>query len=92
MQLTDNDKTEKMPPELPNNFFVPDADYDSTTGVHTLAMLSEPPPKPSLLDQVETILRDNNVKESAIKDALGTMKKEFDDISGDMSTRIGHGK
>ena len=90
MQLTDNDETEQMPRVLPKDFFIPDSDYDSTIGANTFnAMLSEPPPKVSLFDQVENILRDNNVRESAIKDALGSMKKEFDDLSGDMSARIG---
>lgn len=73
MQLTDSDRTERMPRELPDNFFIPDADYDFTMGTGEIVMSSsEPPPKLSLFDQFETILSDNNIRESTIKDALGS--------------------
>ena len=32
MQLTENDTTKDMPPQLPDDFFIPDADYDAATG------------------------------------------------------------
>lgn len=31
VQLTENDTTQDMPSELPENFFIPDADYDAVT-------------------------------------------------------------
>ena len=32
MQLTENDTTQDMPAQLPDDFFIPDADYDAATG------------------------------------------------------------
>ena len=32
MQLTENDTTRDMPAQLPDDFFIPDADYDAATG------------------------------------------------------------
>ena len=31
MQLTENDETQDMPDKLPDDFFIPDAEYDAAT-------------------------------------------------------------
>ncbi|KAI0069641.1 hypothetical protein K474DRAFT_1670752 [Panus rudis PR-1116 ss-1] len=94
MQLTDNDCTTKMPPELPSNFFVPDSDYDSATGTgdayaaHGIDMGALP--KRSLFENVETIMKERNISKDIINDTMAQMREQYQDFSDEMQARVGH--
>jgi len=69
MQLTENDKTTKMPATLPANFFVPDADYDAVTSGSSTTSPSNAPSN-ALNVPSGTIQVDNKSVSSSIENAL----------------------
>ena len=94
VQLTPNDTTEKMPDKLPDNFFIPDSDYDSIINddakreAEHAAMAAEAEkaaaPKTHLLyDQLDGILRKANLSPEAMSSVHQAITNELGIVSHD---------
>ncbi len=93
-----------MPSELPENFFIPDADYDAVTAdtgtnpVHAVNPeegkgpsegAKAPVAQPSnLLDQIDSILKDAKLPADTMNLVNGALAKELGIISKDLASRV----
>jgi len=101
MQLTDNDTTKDMPNKLPDDFFIPDADYDAATagiGEGPAFALNRPrndadgsdgsQPIAPFFREIDEILRRAKVPASAVDGVHEAMQKELDALSDEVANRV----
>ncbi|KAJ3489873.1 hypothetical protein NLI96_g1832 [Meripilus lineatus] len=95
IQLTPNDTTDKMPDKLPDNFFIPDSEYDEIlkddreraaeqAELLRLAEEAAAAPKTHLLyDQLDEILKKANISPDAMNSVHQAITRELGIVSQD---------
>jgi hypothetical protein len=81
-----------MPDKLPENFFIPDSDYDTVLGddeqrnieMEAAARAAIEAPKPHfLLDQLDEILKKTNVPQDMMESVHNAITKELGIVSSE---------
>ncbi|KAH8099644.1 hypothetical protein BXZ70DRAFT_942722 [Cristinia sonorae] len=95
MQLTDNDTTKDMPNQLPDNFFIPDADYDAATqgigGGPASGLNPNGETITPFFKEVDDILKKARVPTSTMNGIHEAIQKELNALSEDVATRVKKG-
>ncbi|TCD66804.1 hypothetical protein EIP91_000940 [Steccherinum ochraceum] len=101
LQLTDNDTTSDLPRRLPDDFFIPDSEYDAVTagigldngpaaGLRHIPLLTEEPVTP-FFREIDGILKKAGVPSSTMEGIREAVKKELDVISDEVADRVRRG-
>ncbi|KAH8077868.1 hypothetical protein BXZ70DRAFT_690995 [Cristinia sonorae] len=84
MQLTDPDLTDDIPDEIPEDFFVPEADYNKTHGgssgpLHNIP--APPKPNPTLVEQIQNLLKQAHVPSDTLASVQEALQKELNSVA-----------
>ena len=97
LQRTDADQTGAMPRQLPQDFFIPDADYDAATGglggdpARGINAGGDESSSAAFFTSIDNILKKANASSSTINAVHAAVGKEFEKISEDVADRIRRG-
>lgn len=78
MQLTENDKSTGIPDEIPDDFLIPEEEYDKMTGGPAHA--PQPVPHDPLVEQIHALLKQANVPKETLSSVRDAVQKELNDV------------